>query len=127
MAPTYRDATINSVEATATVSGSTGGGRDEKGNVYFFPNVSVSIGYWFDNEGIPSSDWNTHFKAQLWINGEQVGKKQDLSAGGPQTYTFFAHKFPAPGTYKVEVRGKNSKSIDVTIKNPPVQEKKAAQ
>lgn len=39
----------------------------------------------------------------------------------------FAHGFPAPGTYKVEVRGKNSKSIDVTIKNPPVQEKKAAQ
>jgi len=27
----------------------------------------------------------------------------------------------------VEVRGKNSKSVDVTIKNPPVQEKKAAQ
>lgn len=127
MAPTYRDATINSVEATATVSGSAGGGRDEKGNVYFFPNVSVSIGYWFDNEGVPSSDWDTQFKAQLWINGELVGKKQDLSGGGPQTYTFFAHKFPAPGTYKVEVRGKNSKSVDVTIKNPPVQEKKAAQ
>jgi len=127
MSPTYRDATINSVEATATVSGSTGGGRDESGNPYYFPNVSVSIGYWFDNEGVPSSDWDTHFKAQLWINGALVGKKQDLSAGGPQTYTFFAHKFPEPGTYKVEVRGKNSKSVDVTIKNPPVQEKKAAQ
>jgi hypothetical protein len=127
MALSYRDATINSVEANPTGSGSTGGGRDESGKVYFFPNISVSIGYWFDNEGVPSSDWDTHFKAQLWINGALVGKKQDLSAGGPQTYTFFAHKFPEPGTYKVEVRGKNSKSVDVTIKNPPVQEKKAAQ
>ncbi len=127
MAPTYRDATINSVEAIATVSGSTGGGRDEKGNPYYFPNISVSIGYWFDNEGVPSSNWDTFFRAQLWINGEFVAKKEDLAGSGPQTYTFFAHKFPEPGTYKVEVRGKNTKALNVTIKNPPVEEKKAVQ
>lgn len=127
MSPTYRPATINAVEATATVSGSAGGARDEKGNVYFFPNVSVSIGYWFDNEGVSSSNWDTFFTAELWINGKLAGKKQELAGSGPQTYTFFAHKFPEPGTYKVEVRGKNLKSVDITIKNPPVQEKKAAQ
>ena len=126
MALSYRDATINSVEANPTGSGSTGGGRDESGKVYFFPNISVSIGYWFDNEGIPSSDWNTHFTAKLFVNDSLIETKQVLSGGGPQTYSFFAYKFPAPGTYKVEVRGKNSKSLDVTIKNPPVQEKKAA-
>jgi hypothetical protein len=126
MSPTYRPATINSVEATATVSGSTGGGRDEKGNVYFFPNVSVSIGYWFDNEGVPSSDWDTHFTAQLWINGGTGRQEAGPLRGGPQTYTFFAHKFPAPAPTSRGSR-KNSKSIDVTIKNLPVQEKKAAQ
>lgn len=74
ISPTYREATINSIEAVATVSGSAG--------------------------------------------------------GGPQTYTFFAHKFTEPGTYKVEVRGKNTQSMTVTIKNPPeapTEPKRAAQ
>ncbi|MDD2473719.1 MULTISPECIES: hypothetical protein [unclassified Methanoculleus] len=127
MSPTYRPAAIKSVEAYPTVSGSTGGGRDENGNPYFFPNVSVSIGYWFDNEGVPSSNWDTFFTAELWINGKLAEKKQDLAGGGQQTYTFFAHKFPAPGTYAVEVRGKNTQPLTVTIKNPPVEEKRAVQ
>lgn len=118
MSPTYREATINSIEAVATVSGSTGGGRDESGKPYFYTNTPVSIGYWFDNEGLPSSDWDTHFTAELWIDGKLIGKKQDLVGSGPQTYTFFAHKFTEPGTYKVEVRGKNTQSMTVTIKNP---------
>ena len=62
----------------------------------------------------------------MFVNDSLIETKQVLSGGGPQTYSFFAYKFPAPGTYKVEVRGKNSKSLEVTIKNPPVQEKKAA-
>ena len=40
--------------------------------------------------------------------------------------TFFAHTFPEPGIYRVEVRGKNTKALNVTIKNPPIEEKKAA-
>jgi hypothetical protein len=124
MSPSYRDATINSVEANPTVSGSTGGGRDENGKPYFFPNISISIGYWFDNEGIPNSDWDTHFTAKLFINGSPVETKQVLSNGGPQTYSFFTYKFPEPGTYTAEVRGKNSKSVTITIKSP--EQKKAA-
>ncbi len=127
IAPTYRDATINAVEAYATVSGSKGGGRDENGNPYYYPNVSVSIGYGLDNEGVPSSNWDTSFKAQLWINGELVDKKQDLAGSGSHIYTFFGHKFPAPGTYKVEVCGKNSESLEVTITNPPVEQKRVTQ
>ncbi|MDV2481836.1 hypothetical protein F8E02_07410 [Methanoculleus sp. Wushi-C6] len=127
MSTTYRPATINAVEARATVSGSKDGGLDESGNPYYFPNASVSIGYWFDNEGVPSSNWDTFFTAELWINGKPAGKKQELAGSGPQTYTFFAHKFPEPGAYKVEIRGKNSKTLDVTIKNRPVEEKRAAQ
>ena len=118
MSPTYREATINFIEAVATVSGSAGGGRDESGKPYFYTNTPVSIGYWFDNEGLPSSDWDTHFTAELWIDGKLIGKKQDLVGSGPQTYTFFAHKFTEPGTYTVEVRGKNTQSMTVTIKNP---------
>jgi len=46
MSPIYRAATINSIEAVATVSGSAGGGRDESGKPYFYTNTPVSIGYW---------------------------------------------------------------------------------
>ncbi len=126
MSPSYRDATINSVEANPTTGGSTGGGRDENGNPYYFPNVSVSIGYWFDNEGVPASDWNTHFTAKLFINGSPVDTKRVLAGSGSQTYSFFTYAFPAPGTYTAEVRGKNSKSVTITIKNPPAEQKRAA-
>ncbi len=127
MSPSYREATINSVDANPTAGGSTGGGRDESGKPYFYPNVSVSIGYWFDNEGVPSSNWDTFFTAKLFINGSLVDTKQVLAGGGPQTYSFFTYTFPEPGTYAVEVRGKNTKSLTVAIKNPPVEQKRAAQ
>jgi len=82
MALSYRDATINSVEANPTGSGSTGGGRDENGKVYFFPNISVSIGYWFDNEGIPNSDWNRSYAVRSRKKLERILWLADILRDG---------------------------------------------
>lgn len=117
MAITHRDATVLGVEVYPTVSGSTAGGRDKDGTVYYFPNAPVSIGYWFDNEGVGKNDWNTHFRISLWVNGERVAVKGMLAdtgrMSGNQSYTFYSHKFSQLGVYTVEVRGKTSKSATV--------------
>lgn len=79
---------------------------------YFFFEFSVP-------PGIPS--WGrTEFGARFYIDGKQVGDPRSFMPGymNGKNYGVFDHIFEAAGQYTIEIRGANTKSMQVEVRKP---------
>lgn len=88
---------------------------------YFIPDKRY---YFFFEFAVPpgTPSWGrTKFEAGLYIDGRLIGEPRSFMPGylNGKNFGVFDHRFEAEGTFKIEIRGATTKSMEVVVRRPP--------
>jgi len=89
---------------------------------YFIPEKRYYFSFEFDvPPGTPQ--WGgPQFRAEFFIDGTLIDTRSFLpGAGNGMNYGNFDYVFPAEGKHHIEIKGANTKSMDIEVKKPPGQ------